>query len=41
MLSDYQLGDDLGRLCRIVALVDDITDFLVAHDEVYAVGGQG
>lgn len=41
MLSDYLLGDDVRRLYRIVTLADDITDFLVAHDEVYAVGGQG
>lgn len=39
-LSSYLLWDDVGRLHGIMALADDITDFLVAHDEVYAVGGQ-
>lgn len=41
MLTCYLLRDDVGSLCGIVALVDDITDFLVAHDEVNAIGGQG
>lgn len=41
MLSRYLLDDDVGRLHRIMALADDVTDFLVAHDEVDAVSGQG
>lgn len=39
-LSSYLLSNDVGSLHGIVALADDVTNFLVAHDEVYAVSGQ-
>lgn len=46
--SDYKisslilhlLSNDICRLGGVVALVDDVTDLLVGHDEVDAVGGE-
>lgn len=34
------LSDDIGCLCWVSALVDDITDFLVTQQEIDAVCGQ-
>ncbi len=34
------LSNDVCRLGGVVALVDDVTDLLVGHDEVDAVGGE-
>lgn len=36
----YLLSDNISSLCRVLALVDDVTDLLVTQQEVDAVGGQ-
>ena len=36
----YLLGDELCRFCGVVALFDDITDLLVAQQEVDPIRGE-
>lgn len=40
LFPPHLLSDDVGRLGGVVALVDDVTDLLVGHDEVDAIGGE-
>lgn len=41
LLSDsHLLSDDVGGVCGVLALADDVADLLVAQQEVDAVGGQ-